>query len=37
VSSWNPAWILEAATDARRGDEAMSAADAAAWYTSGPR
>jgi hypothetical protein len=37
VSDSDPRRILSAATDVRRGDEAMSAADAAAWYTSGPR
>ena len=37
VSSWDPRVILAAATDPERGDEALGAADAAAWYTSGPR
>ena len=37
VSHWDPAWILGAATDARREDEAVSTVDASAWYTSGPR
>jgi predicted amidohydrolase YtcJ len=36
VSSWDPAEILAAATDPGRGDEALDAAGAAAWYTSGP-
>ena len=37
VSSWEPARVLDAATDPRRGDEAMTAAEAAAWYTSASR
>jgi predicted amidohydrolase YtcJ len=37
VSTWDPAAILAAATDPERGDEALAAADAFAWYTSGPR
>jgi predicted amidohydrolase YtcJ len=37
VSSWDPASILSAATDGGRGDEALDAAEASAWYTSGPR
>jgi predicted amidohydrolase YtcJ len=37
VSDWDPAWILAAATDPRRDAEAVSAVDASAWYTSGPR
>ena len=37
VSSWDPAVILAAATARERGDEALDAADAAAWYTSAPR
>jgi predicted amidohydrolase YtcJ len=37
VSSWDPAAILSAATDVERGDEALDAAAASAWYTSAPR
>ena len=37
VSSWDPAEILASATDPKRGDEALDAAEAMAWYTSGPR
>lgn len=37
VSSWVPATILAAATDRERGEEALDAAEAVAWYTSGPR
>jgi hypothetical protein len=37
VSSWDPAEILASATDPERGDEAFDAAEAMAWYTSGPR
>jgi len=37
VSSWDPAEILASATDPERGDEALDAAEAMAWYTSGPR
>jgi len=37
VSDWDPAAILAAATDPERGGEAMAAAEASAWYTSGPR
>ena len=37
VSDWDPAAIVSAATDPERGHEALSAAEAAAWYTSGPR
>ena len=37
VSGWDPAVILAAATDPERGDEALGAAEAAAWYTSDPR
>jgi len=37
VSSWNPAAILAAATDPGRADEALDAAGASAWYTSGSR
>jgi predicted amidohydrolase YtcJ len=36
VSDWDPAAILAAASDPERGDEALAAADASAWYTSGP-
>jgi hypothetical protein len=35
VSSWNPSELLAAATDPDRGDEALDADGAAAWYTSG--
>jgi predicted amidohydrolase YtcJ len=37
VSDWNPEAILAAATDPERAEEALSAAEASAWYTSGPR
>ena len=37
VSRWDPAAVLSAATDRERGDEAIDAAEAAAWYTSGPQ
>jgi predicted amidohydrolase YtcJ len=37
VSDWNPAAILAAAGDPARGEEAVDAAQALAWYTSGPR
>ena len=37
VSDWDPAAILVSATDPDRGEEAMDAAEAAAWYTFGPR
>ncbi len=37
VSDWDPAAILDAATDPERGDEALAAAEAVAWYTSSPR
>jgi predicted amidohydrolase YtcJ len=36
VSDWDPVAILAAATDPERGEEALTAAEAAAWYTSGP-
>jgi predicted amidohydrolase YtcJ len=36
VSEWDPAAILAAASDPERGGEALAAADASAWYTSGP-
>lgn len=37
VSSWDPPGILSAATDPARGEEALDAATASAWYTSAPR
>jgi predicted amidohydrolase YtcJ len=37
VSSWDPAAILSAAIDRERGNEALDASGAFAWYTSGPR
>jgi predicted amidohydrolase YtcJ len=37
VSDDDPAAVLSAATDRERGDEALDADDAAAWYTSGPQ
>jgi hypothetical protein len=37
VSSWDPREVLAAATDRARGEEALDAATAAAWYTSAPR
>jgi predicted amidohydrolase YtcJ len=37
VSSWDPAWILASATDPGRAGEALGAAEASAWYTSGAR
>ena len=37
VSSWDPAEILASATDPDRGDQVLDAAEAMAWYTSGPR
>jgi hypothetical protein len=37
VSGWDPTAILAAATDLERGDEALGAAEAAAWYTAGKR
>lgn len=37
VGSWDPRGVLAAAADPSRGEEAVSAADASAWYTSGPR
>jgi predicted amidohydrolase YtcJ len=37
VSSWDPPAVLAAATDPARGEEALDAATAAAWYTSAPR
>jgi predicted amidohydrolase YtcJ len=36
VSDWDPAAILAAASDPERGDEALAAGEAIAWYTSGP-
>ena len=36
VSSWDPREILASATDPDRGEEALDAGGAAAWYTSGP-
>jgi predicted amidohydrolase YtcJ len=36
VSDWDPATVLAAASDPERGDEALAAAEAIAWYTSGP-
>jgi hypothetical protein len=37
VGSWDPAEILAASIDRDRGEEALDAAAAAAWYTSGSR
>ena len=37
VSDWDPAAILASATDPERGDEALAAAEAVAWYTAAPR
>jgi predicted amidohydrolase YtcJ len=37
VSSWDPGTVLAAAADPARGEEALDAATASAWYTSGPR
>jgi predicted amidohydrolase YtcJ len=37
VSDWDPAVVLAAAVDPERGDEALAAAEASAWYTSRPR
>ena len=36
VSDWSPETVLAAATDPERGDEALDAAEASAWYTSRP-
>ncbi len=36
VSGWDPGEILASATDPDRGDEALDAGGAMAWYTSGP-
>ena len=33
---WSPETVLAAATDPERGDEALDAAEASAWYTSRP-
>jgi predicted amidohydrolase YtcJ len=37
VSDWDPEAILAAATDPERAPEALTAAEASAWYTSRPR
>jgi hypothetical protein len=37
VSAWSPPHILAGATDGERGPEALTDAEASAWYTSAPR